>query len=184
VQAEDFQDSIRPGLVAMLPRMKRFSDLLVGERREGTALLGRALSRMLAEEHRYQRGTALDRWAFAEIYRQWLNELRDHADPMGQARTDDASFAALFRNEDGEAFDAFTTSFLRNLPPQQRLTLLLVYGERFDHIDAGRVLDVPSETIATRLVRISASLADRLSATVAGTAGATVETLYPDEASS
>ena len=44
MQAEDFQDSIRPGLVAMLPRLKRFSDLLVGERREGTALLGRALS--------------------------------------------------------------------------------------------------------------------------------------------
>jgi DNA-directed RNA polymerase specialized sigma24 family protein len=44
------------------------------------------------------------------------------------------------------------------------MTLLLVYGERFDHIDASRVLDVPSETIATRLVRISAGLADRLSA--------------------
>ena len=60
-------------------------------------------------------------------------------------------------NEQGAAFDAFTTGFLRSLPPQQRLTLLLVYGERFDYIDAGRVLDVPSETIGTRLVRISAS---------------------------
>lgn len=184
MQAEDFQDSIRPGLVAMLPRLKRFSDLLVGDRCEGTALLGRALSRMLAEEHRYQRGTALDRWAFAEIYRQWLNELRDHADPMGQTKTDDASFAALFRADNGEEFDAFTASFLRNLPPQQRLTLLLVYGERFDHIDAGRVLDVPSETIATRLVRISASLADRLSATVPGPASASIESLYPEEAPS
>jgi RNA polymerase sigma-70 factor (ECF subfamily) len=181
VQAEDFQDSIRPGLVAMLPRLKRFSDLLVGERRQGTALLGRALSRMLAEEHRYQRGTALDRWAFAEIYRQWLDELRDHADPMSHAKVDDASFAALFRGEDGAEFDAFTTSFLRSLPPQQRLTLLLVYGERFDHIDAGRVLDVPSETISTRLVRISAALADCLSAPVHGPARAGMETPYAEE---
>ena len=180
VQAEEFHDSIRPGLIAMLPRLKRFTDLLVGERREGTALLGRALRRMLAEQHRYQRGTALDRWAFAEIYRLWLNELRDHADPMGQAKTDDASFARLFRTEDGEACCDFTTGFLRSLPPQQRLTLLLVYGERFDHIDAGRVLDVPSETIGTRLVRISASLADRLSARERSTASATVETLYPE----
>ena len=83
---------------------------------------------------------------------------------MRQTQTDDASFALLFRNENGEAFDAFTTSFLRSLPPQQRLTLLLVYGERFDHIDAGRVLDVSAETIGARLVRIGASLADRLSA--------------------
>ncbi len=70
-------------------------------------------------------------------------------------------------------------SFLRSLPPQQRLTLLLVYGERFDYIDAGRVLDVPSETIGARLVRISASLADRLSADEPAPASATVATLYP-----
>jgi RNA polymerase sigma-70 factor (ECF subfamily) len=181
VQAEEFHDSIRPGLIAMLPRLKRFSDLLVGERKQGTALLGRALNRMLVEQHRYQRGTALDRWAFAEIYREWLSELRDHADPMGQAKADDASFAALFRQQEGAAFDSFTTAFLRSLPPQQRLTLLLVYGERFDYIDAGRVLDVPSETIGTRLVRISATLADRLSASAQVPASATVATLYPEE---
>ncbi len=179
MQAEEFHDSIRPGLIAMLPRLKRFTDLLVGERKHGTALLGRALNRMLIEQHRYQRGTALDRWAFAEIYRQWLNELKDHADPMGQAKADDASFALLFGTEQGDAFDPFTASFLRSLPPQQRLTLLLVYGERFDYIDAGRVLDVPSETIGARLVRISASLADRLSADQPIPASATVATLYP-----
>jgi RNA polymerase sigma-70 factor (ECF subfamily) len=182
VQAEECHDSIRPGLITMLPRLKRFADLLLGGRREGKALLGRALNRMLAEQHHYQRGTALDRWAFAEIYRLWLDEFRNHADPMGQAKTDDTSFALLFRSEGGEEFDAFTTSYLRNLPPQQRLTLLLVYGERFDHIDAGRVLDVPSETIGARLVRISASLADRLGACEQRPASATIETLYPEEA--
>ena len=180
MQAEDFHDSIRPGLIAMLPRLKRFADLLVGGRKEGTALLRRALQLMLAEQHRYQRGTALDRWAFAEIYQLWLADLRRHADPMGQAKGDDASFAQLFHQEDGAPLDHFTTSYLRNLPPQQRLTLLLVYAERFDHIDAGRVLDVPADTIGTRLVRISANLADRLSARELGPASASVETLYPE----
>ena len=58
MQAEEFQHSIRPGLVIMLPRLMRFADLLVGAREEGTALLRRALQRMLAEEYRYQRGVA------------------------------------------------------------------------------------------------------------------------------
>jgi RNA polymerase sigma-70 factor (ECF subfamily) len=182
VQAEDFQNSIKPGLVAMLPRLKRFSDLLTGDRGHGTALLGRALSRMLAEQHRYQRSTALDRWAFAEIYRQWLDELRDEGHLAGHARSDGASFAALFG--DAAACDAFTTSFLRSLPPQQRLTLLLVYAERFDHIDAGRVLDVPSETISTRLVRITAALADLMSAAAQAAPGASDAALYPEEAPS
>jgi len=171
VQAEEFHDSIRPGLIAMLPRLKRFADLLVGERSEATALLSRALNVMLAEQHRYQRGRALDGFAFAEIYRHWLAELRDHSDPIAQAKIDDASFAKLF----GEDGDALTTSFLVALPAQQRLTLLLVYGERFDYLEAGRVLDVSADMVASRLIRISATLADRLSAHI--------DALDPDSAS-
>ena len=80
-----------------------------------------------------------------------------------------------------EAVDAFTIGFLRSLPPQQRLTLLLVCGERFDHIDAGRVLDVTAETVGARLVRIVASLADRLSACMPEPASAAIEILDREE---
>ncbi len=163
MQAEDLYESIRTGLIAMLPRLMRFADVLAGERRAGAALLGRALRRMLAEEHRYQRGTALDLWAFAEIYRLFLEERRDHASASGEPAPSDARFAALFCNATGPAFDAVTTAFLRSLPPPQRLTLLLVYGERFDPTDAGRVLDVSAETIGARLVRITGAFADQLS---------------------
>jgi DNA-directed RNA polymerase specialized sigma24 family protein len=158
VQAEEFHDSIRPGLIAMLPRLKRFADLLVSERSEATALLRRALQLMLAEQHRYQRGQALDSWAFAEIYQRWLAELGDYADI--HTKIDDVGFAKLL----GDESDALTTDFLVSLPAQQRLTLLLVYGERFDCAEAGRVLDVSADMIAARVVGISASFADRLSA--------------------
>ena len=164
----------------MLPRLKRFADVLVGERGEGTSLLGRALQGMLAEQHRYQRGTALDVWAFGEIYRRWLHELRGHADPVAQAKIDDARFGQLFYPEIEGDFDAPVVSFLSSLPAQQRLTLLLVYGEGFDHEDAARVLEVSTDTIAARLVRISAALADRLSARPPAPAAAIVESLYPE----
>jgi RNA polymerase sigma-70 factor, ECF subfamily len=180
VQAEDFHDSVRPGLIAMLPRLKRFADVLVGARDEGGGLLGRALRFMLAEQHRYQRGTALDVWAFADVYRQWLHELGEHAAPVAQAKVDDARFGELFYPEGDGYFDAPVIAFLGALPPQQRLTLLLVYGEGFEHEDAARILDVPPETIAARLVRISAALADRLSARPPAQAAAIVETLYPE----
>ncbi len=100
--------------------------------------------------------------------------------PWGRPRPTTRALRFSSATDDGEEFDVFTTGFLRSLPPQQRLTLLLVYGERFDHIDAGRVLDVPFETIGARLVRISASLADRLSAREQSPASATIETLYPE----
>jgi RNA polymerase sigma-70 factor, ECF subfamily len=180
VQAEDFHDSVRPSLIAMLPRLKRFADVIVGERDEGTALLGRALRFMLAEQHRYQRGTALDVWAFSEIYRHWLSELRAHDDPMRQAKTDATSFGRLFHVEEDGYFDVPTARFLGHLPPPQRLILLLIYGEGFDHEDAGRVLDVPADTIASRLIHASAALADRLSERVPAATLASVETLYPE----
>jgi DNA-directed RNA polymerase specialized sigma24 family protein len=158
----------------MLPRLKRFADLLVGERSEATALLRRALHFMLAEQHRYQMGRALDSWAFAEIYRQWLAELTDHADPAGEAKVDEVNFAELF----GDESDALTTDFLASLPAQQRLTLLLVYAERFDYAEAGRVLDVSADIVAARLIRISAGFADQLSADAQPQASASVEALY------
>jgi RNA polymerase sigma-70 factor, ECF subfamily len=174
---------MRHELIAMLPRLKRFADVLVGEKREGKALLRRALLRMLAEHHRYQRGTPLDRFAFTEIYRLWLAELRDHADPLRQAKASEEDFDQLFPEDRDADFDAFTATFLGQLPPQQRSTLLLVYGEGFDYEDAAKVLDADADTVQSRLIRASASLADRLSSgsPVRAHVSATIETLYPGE---
>lgn len=182
MQAEDFHGSVRPGLIAMLPRLKRFADVLAGERDGGKGLLSRALQSMLAEQHRYQRGSALDVWAFGEVYHRWLHELRDHADPVAQAKIDDDLFCELFYREEGSYLDLPVAHFLGTLPAQQRLTLLLVYGEGFEHEDAAQILDVSAETIAARLVRLSATLADGLSATATAPvqAAASVETLYPE----
>ena len=181
IEATQSHDSFRHGLIVLLPRLKRFADVLIGEKNDGTALLGRALKRMLAEQYRYQRGTPLDRWAFAEIYRLWLHELRDHAEPMRLAKGD-TGFERLLHPD--ENIDDVTPDFLGQLPPQQRSTLLLVYGEGFDYEDAGRVLDCSVNTIASRLIRASASLADRLGEGWQVQATATVETLYPKGAAS
>jgi len=175
VQAGTRQDSIRQGLIAMLPRLKRFADLLVGDKHEGRALLRRALIRMLSERQRYERGTPLDRWAFSEIYRRWLNEHRDQTDALMQVKPTRASFERLFHEREQTSVDPLTADFLWQLPAQQRSALLLVYGEGFDHETAGSVLDTSADTIAARLILASAGLADRLRASIAdGVAGETL----------
>jgi RNA polymerase sigma-70 factor (ECF subfamily) len=181
VQASLHRDSVRHDLIAMLPRLKRFADVLIGEKKEGKAFLRRALFRMLNEHHRYQRGTSFDRWAFAEIYGLWLSELRDHADPLRQAKASEENFELLFHKDGEEEFDAHTANFLGQLPPQQRSTLLLVYGEGFDYEDAARILDSNADAVQARLIRASGSLADRLSSgsPVKAAESAVIETLYP-----
>ena len=162
MQASIHRNSVRHDLILMLPRLKRFADVLTGEKKEGKALLRRALFHMLNEHHLYQRGTLFDRWAFGEIYALWLTELRDHAEPLRQAKASEENFELLFHKDGEEEFDALTANFLWQLPPQQRSTLLLVYGEGFDYEDAARVLNSTADTIQARLIRTSASLADRL----------------------
>jgi len=178
IEASQNHDSFRQGLVVLLPRLKRFADVLIGDKDEGTALLGRALKRMLAEQYRYQRGTPLDRWAFAEIYRLWLQELRDQAEPMRQAKAESGFDLLLYPDE---LIDDVTPGFIGQLPPQQRSALLLVYGEGFDYEDAGRVLECSVDAIASRLIRASANLADRLGDGWQLASSATVETLYPKD---
>ena len=180
MQTQHRHDSVRPGLVAMLPRLQRFADVLAGGRDAGHGLLRRSLHCVLAEQHRYQRGTSLDVWAFGEIYHQWRHELSGESDPMSLAKIDDVAFGALFDDAETGYRDAPIVTFLVALPPQQRLTLLLVYGEGLEHEDAGRILDVSPEMIAARLIRMSTSLADRLSDRPPARAAAIVETLYPE----
>jgi RNA polymerase sigma-70 factor (ECF subfamily) len=172
---------MRHDLIVMLPRLKRFADVVTGEKREGKALLRRALFRMLNEHHRYQRGTSFDRWAFEEIYALWLGSLRDHAEPLSQAKASEENFRLLFPQDGQDEFDVLTANFLGQLPPQQRSTLLLVYGEGFDYEDAGRVLGSNAGTIEARLIRASASLADRLASGFLAKIeeSAVIETLYP-----
>jgi DNA-directed RNA polymerase specialized sigma24 family protein len=178
IEASQSHDLFRRDLVILLPRLKRFADVLLGDKSDGTALLGRALKRMLAEQYRYQRGTPLDRWAFAEIYRLWLQELRDQPEPMRQVKTD-GDFESLLHPD--ELVDEVTPGFLGQLPPQQRSALLLVYGEGFDYEDAGRVLECSVNAVASRLIRASSNLADRLGEGWRTASSASVETLYPKD---
>lgn len=179
MQAELVDDSVRDGLIAILPRLKRFAEVLIGARGEGTAFLSRALVTLLEQRQSYQYGTPFDRWAFAGIYRYWLQELRGHADPVRRSRLGELSFADLVAEERGTVPDLLTVSFLANLPPQQRLTLLLVYGEGFSHEDAALVLDCAPDTIAARLNRASTALADKLGETEEEPDDADVKPLYP-----
>ena len=142
----------------MLPRLKRFADVLVGEKKESGFLLRRALLRMLSDQYRDRLGRLFDRWVFAEIYR-----VCHQSDSRHQATSSEMDFELLFAQEQGAEFDALTANFLGQLPPQQRGALLLIYGEGFDYEDAARVLDSNPDTIRSRLIRATASLADRLS---------------------
>lgn len=182
VPGHDTNDSIRPKLIGLLPRLRRFAAVLAGDRATCDVLLRTACEHMLAEQHRYQRGMPFDRWAFTQLYALWLEALRQHIAPMTQARADQTLFRDAFAGADGDAAEiAATATHLAALPPHLRAVALLTYGEGFSYDEAAEILDAPPHTVLERTARMLAALIERaglVEGAVAG-AGAQVEPLYP-----
>lgn len=153
-------ESVRAELVGMLPRLKRFAAVLANGRDGRDALLRDACSRMLDEQHRYQRGTRFDHWAFGEVYRLWLERLRESPQPLSDGVDEETAFEEYIAARGVD--DPVIASFLASLSAQQRCALLLVHGEGCSYAEAAQILDAAEQTIVTRVARATAQLTDRL----------------------
>lgn len=178
MRGDEFVQSIRDDLVALLPRMRRFAFALCGNVQARDCLLRLASVAMMDNAHRYRRGTPFDRWAYGEIYRAWLALLRSRDDPFGQTRTQDGAFAARLYRDDG-AFEP-AARFIDSLSPPHRAALALIHGEHFTYEDAATVLDATEDAVRARIVHAQTGLADSLSGRH-GSRTAPVEMLFSPE---
>lgn len=176
-QNEEF---VRLKLISMLPRLRRFAVVLAGEHEAADSLLRTGCERMLAESHRYRRGTSFDRWAFSELYSHWMGALREQRATMPPGRGDGTAFlpdGTDARRAGAEA--AQMSQVVASLSPQQRSAALLIYGEKLPYHDAAKILDTTTQAVTARVSRALAALIDRLAPDAASPAAATVEQLYP-----
>ena len=180
-QRQRVGESIRHRLISLLPRLRRFAAVLAGSREARDELLRAACEHMLREEHRYQRGLALDIWALSQLHALWLGSLRDHVEPMTQGRGDESLFRNAFRGADGAQEEiSETAAVLASLPPQQRAALLLIDGEGFSYEEAASILDTSRQTVVERVARGLAALMERTGPTMGDNASAAqIQTLFP-----
>ena len=159
--------SYQTDLMVLMPRLRRFAGVLANCADERDRLLRAACETIAENSHRRQSGMAFDRWAFSEIHTIWLRRLRKRNVPIAQGLADDRLF--IPQGSVGEC-DHDVAAFLGGLPPQQRVVMLLVYGEGYSQGETAETLDTPLETIAQRAARGLAGLADRLDGSLGATA--------------
>ncbi len=153
-------------LVAVLPRLRRFARGLARSVNEADDLVQAACERALAREHQFQEGTRFDSWMFRIVQTIWIDQLR----------------AREVRKEDGEAADerlgtnepvrrvearlalAEVRRAVDRLPPDQRMTLMLVTVEGLSYKEAAEAAGVPVGTIMSRLARARIALQHQLDA--------------------
>jgi RNA polymerase sigma-70 factor, ECF subfamily len=153
-------------LIAVLPRLRRFAAGLTRSASEADDLVQAACERALTREHQFQQGTRFDSWMFRIVQTIWIDQLRAR-----DTRKEDGDIAEerLGTDEPVRRVEArLALSEVRRavslLPPDQRMTLMLVTVEGLSYKQAADVAGVPVGTIMSRLARARIALQQLLEA--------------------
>jgi RNA polymerase sigma-70 factor (ECF subfamily) len=153
-------------LIAVLPRLRRFARGLAGSASEADDLVQAACERALARSHQFQEGTRFDSWMFRIVQTIWIDQLRarevrkeDGDVPEERLGTD-----APVRSIEARLALAEVRLAVERLPPDQRMTLMLVTVEGLSYREAAAVAGVPVGTIMSRLARARIALQQQLDA--------------------
>lgn len=157
-------DLIRGQMVALLPRLRRFSIALTGSVTEGDDLVQDTIERALKNLHQWERGTRLDSWMFRIARNRFIDGRR-------AAKRERMAMAEAQRNAKGAASDGEGTAMarltlaalnaaLQDLPVEQREAIALVLIDGASYREAAELLNVPIGTLTSRIARARDSLAD------------------------
>lgn len=167
-------EGLRLGLVALLPRLRRFGLALTGSPTDADELVQGACERALRRAGQLRDATRLDAWVYGIMRHLWMDEMRSRR----VRRHDDLETALEVMGEDGEASASgrITLSKVRQcldqLPGEQRAVMMLVCVDGLGYREAASILDIPIGTVMSRLSRGRRELHLRLTGT--GAAGTVV----------
>jgi RNA polymerase sigma-70 factor (ECF subfamily) len=158
--------SVNDQLIAVLPRLRRFARGLTGSAVEADDLVQAACERALTRAHQFQEGTRFDSWMFRIVQTIWIDQLRSRDTRREEAEEHGVNVGTDEPGRRAEARLALqeVRTALKELPPEQRVALLLVTVDGLSYKEAAEVADVPVGTIMSRLARARVALQARLDA--------------------
>ncbi len=147
-------DGFEQGVLALLPRLRRFAMGLARHPADGDDLCQATVERALTKREQWQPGTRLDSWMMKMMRNIWIDESRART---RRGETFVAEEAGLGVGGDGAQEAAVVLgdidAALRTLPDEQREAVLLVMVEGYAYKEAAEIVDCPVGTLNSRLVR-------------------------------
>lgn len=145
--------TVRDGLVALLPRLRRFARAIAGNVHDADDLVQVALERALARAQQWRPEQRLEGWVFGIVRNAWIDEQR--ARQRGRRLfVADADVEAVGATPmDGQIAMLSVQSAMTRLPEEQRMAIALVLVEGLSYREAADVLEVPIGTLTSRLAR-------------------------------
>lgn len=153
--------SFTDGIVALLPRLRRFARALTRSVEEADDLVQDACERALARAHQFIPGSRLDSWLFRIVQNRWLDRCRERRTAGRPVAVEEAfDLAGSDGRASGEArlLMGRLVDALDTLSAEQRLVLVAVCVEGLSYREAAELLEVPIGTVMSRLARARARL--------------------------
>ena len=151
---------IRNELLACVPALRAFAISLAGSIDRADDLVQEALTRAIANIHRFTPGTSLQAWLFTILrnffYTEERKRRREIEDPEGGM----ASRLAVLPEQQGRLEFQDLLTALAKLSDEQRETLLLVGTHGISYEDAAKITGVPVGTVKSRVNRARVRLAE------------------------
>jgi RNA polymerase sigma-70 factor (ECF subfamily) len=148
-------------IVELLPRLRRLARVLARAPADADDLVQLTVERALTRHDQWRPGTRLDSWMFRMMKNAWIDETRARARRRGLFAPEEAGEAV---GADGAAaMEArlaarAVESAMARLPKDQRIAVALVLVEGLSYQEAAQVLEIPTGTLTSRLVRGRAAL--------------------------
>jgi RNA polymerase sigma-70 factor (ECF subfamily) len=152
---------VRAGLEPCLARLWRYGLVLSGASDVAEDLVKATCARAIERAHQFVSGGRLDRWLFAILRSIWLNEIRARRvrEGGGFADAEDALSTNVAHLIETNILTAEVLKAVGRLPEAHRETAFLVYGERYSYAEAAKALEIPIDTVLSRLAAARVALA-------------------------
>ena len=139
-----------PGLHA---RLWRYCMVTTGNRADADDLVQQTCLRALENQGQYHEDGKLDRWLFTMARRLWLNESRARKVRLGggHVAAEESGLASTTPDAETNILASEVLNQIMGLPSEQRIAVLLVYGEGHSYREAADIMDCPIGTIMSRL---------------------------------
>lgn len=163
-EATLLHDDLRAGLLAVLPKLRRFAMSLTGAAADADDLVQNACERVLRRGEQLRDHTRVDAWMYGIMRNIWVDEIRgrrvrrhEHLDSVPEIVGEDGAATAEGRLSLGEVRRA-----LARLPEEQRTILVLVCVDGLSYRETADILGIPVGTVMSRLSRGRQALNDLL----------------------
>lgn len=142
------------GIIALLPRLRRFAVGLTRDFSAGDDLCQMTMERALKARDQWAQGTRLDSWMYRIMRNIWIDEVRSRSRRQQTFVAEEAGLGVGTPPEQEARVElSMVDRALARLPDEQREAILLVMVEGYGYREAADIIGCPVGTLTSRLVR-------------------------------